>query len=591
MQLKLTLMMLWVCCTTMVVAQKRYAIRYVPAEEKAAPGFLKKSVADKETAKLYLQQLPSQLIANGYWAASLDSVAYDSTEVNVWLFVGEKYAWQSIRFDSVAGSWLRRMGWSGEQKMKNFQALSPDSVQQSLLSFLANNGYPFASATWDSVQISEGKLDGMLRLQTGPSYKIDSVVQNGKSIFNRKFLYRHLQMQPGIPYSQQAIDDADELLDELLFAERVQPSSVQMLGSGSVMNVYMKPRRSNIFNVLIGVMPASTSTPDNKLLVTGDVNILLRNVFGGGETIGANWQQIQYKSPRLNLLYQQPFIFNSKAGFEFGFDLFKKDTQYLNLQLRVGVPYKFDRYQTGKVFYELQQNNLSYVDSNTIKLTKELPVVADFGISNLGVEWDFNNTDYRYNPRSGQQANLVAVGGLKKIRKNNTITSLKDPNNPAFDFNDLYDTVQLQTYQLRMKLQYAGYLPIGRQAVCKAGLQAAWLQSANYYRNELYQIGGYKILRGFDEESIFARNYAVLTAEYRYLTGRNGYLFAFADGGWAAYQDAVQRYDHTYFGTGLGLNFETKNSQVNLSWAVGKRNDLPMDFRQSKIHIGFVNFF
>jgi outer membrane protein assembly factor BamA len=591
MRLKKLFFILCMCCSLLLVAQKRYAIHYIQPAGSALPKFIKTSVADKNAATIYLQQLPSKLVAQGFFAASIDSVLYDSLAAKVWLYTGEKYAWQSIRFDSSASRWLQQMGWNVENKMKQLRQLSPDSVQQALLVYLANHGYPFASAGWDSVQIANGKLEGKLTLQQGPVYKIDSIIQQGKAIFNKKFLYRHLQMTPGMPYSQQAIDEADGLLDELLFAERLQPSAIQMLGTGSLLNVYMKPKRSNVFNVLLGVMPASTQTPDNKLLITGDVNILLRNVFGGGEMIGANWQQIQYKSPRLNLLYQQPFIFNTKAGFDFGFDLFRKDTQFLNIQVRVGLPYQFNRYQTGKVFYQLQQNNVSFVDTLRIKQTKELPVLADFGISNLGVEWDLNKTDYRFNPRRGMQANLVALVGLKTIRKNATILSLTDPSDPSFNFADLYDTVKLKTYQLRMKATYAGYLPVGRQAVLKAGFQGGWLQSGNYFRNELFQIGGFKLLRGFDEESIFARNYAVVTAEYRYLTGRNGFLFAFADGGWARYQDETQQYAHTYFGTGLGLNVETKSSQINLSWAVGKRNDLPIDLRQSKIHIGFVNYF
>lgn len=591
MQLKLAFYIFCMCCSFLLAAQKRYGINYVQPGGTVLPKFIKTSAADKNAATVYLQQLPAQLVAQGFFAASVDSVSFDSLSVNVWLHIGEKYSWQAIRFDSSASRWLQQMGWNTEGKIKQLQMLSPDSLQQALLSFLANNGYPFASAGWDSVKILDGKLDGRLTLQQGPAYKIDSIIQQGKAVFNKKFLYRHLQMKPGMPYSQQAIDDADGLLDELLFAERIQPSAIQMLGTGSLLNVYMKPKRSNVFNVLLGVMPASTQTPDNELLITGDVNILLRNVFGGGEVIGANWQQIQYKSPRLNLLYQQPFMFNSKAGFDFEFDLFRKDTQFLNIQVRVGVPYQFDRYQTGKVFYQLQQNNLATVDTNTIKQTKELPVLADFGISNLGVEWDFNKTDYRFNPRRGQQVNVVALAGLKTVRKNTTITSLKDPSDPTFNYDDLYDTVQLKTYQLRLKGFYAGFLPVGRQAVLKAALQGGWLQSGNYYRNELFQIGGFKLLRGFDEESIFARSYAVATAEYRYITGKNGYLFAFTDAGWASYQDDVQQFSHTYFGTGLGLNVETKNSQINLSWAVGKRNDLPIDLRQSKIHIGFVNYF
>jgi hemolysin activation/secretion protein len=58
------------------------------------------------------------------------------------------------------------------------------------------------------------------------------------------------------------------------------------------------------------------------------------------------------------------------------------------------------------------------------------------------------------------------------------------------------------------------------------------LSSPNIFRNELFQIGGYRLLRGFDEESIFATQYGVGTVEYRFLSGLNSYFFAFADIGW-----------------------------------------------------------
>ena len=49
--------------------------------------------------------------------------------------------------------------------------------------------------------------------------------------------------------------------------------------------------------------------------------------------------------------------------------------------------------------------------------------------------------------------------------------------------------------------------------------------------------------------------------------------------------------NYTYFGTGLGLAFETKAGIFNLAWAVGKRNDTELNLRQSKIHFGFINYF
>nr|MCU0404255.1 BamA/TamA family outer membrane protein [Chitinophagaceae bacterium] len=153
------------------------------------------------------------------------------------------------------------------------------------------------------------------------------------------------------------------------------------------------------------------------------------------------------------------------------------------------------------------------------------------------------------------------------------------------------DSLALNTYQIRLKLNAAKYFPLGRATVFKLGLQAGTYESGNYFRNELFQIGGFKLLRGFDEESIFARRYAVLTSELRLLSGKNAYFFGFLDAGYAGYKDIETQFDHTYFGSGLGMVLETKNSLINISWAVGKRNDLPLDFRQSKIHLGLINFF
>ena len=576
--------------TSWATAQKRYAVQYEAVQNKW-PISLKNSFSNKEEATVYIGQLPQILIAKGFLAASVDSVWYDSTQAKVWLYAGQQYKWADIEMDSTARGWVKRMN-AEKGRSKNVSLLwPPDSLQQSLLDYLGNSGFPFASVFFDSVQIVDGAIHGKLLLRPGPPYKTDSIVQKGRLKMKPSFLYRYLQMKPGMAYNQEVMESADKLLDELQFAERTSPSAIQMLGSGSLFNVYLDPRKSNVFNALVGAMPASTQTTNNQLLITGDVNLLLRNAFGVGEVLAVNWQQIQYKSPRLNLMYQQPYLFASKAGIDFQFDLFKKDTQFLNLQLRIGVPYQFDAQQIGKVFYQLQQNNVAFVDTNTIKLTRQLPDLANFSISNFGLEYEFNNTDYRFNPRRGWQVNALGMGGIKTIRKNNDILSLQDPGNPDFNFASLYDSLRLNTYAVRLKVLAARYFGLGRQAVLKAVVQGGHIQSGNYFRNELFQIGGFRLLRGFDEESIFARSYAVSTAEYRYLTGRSSFLFAFVDAGYAGYRDELVSFSHTYIGTGLGINFQTKNSQVSLSWAVGKRNDLPLNLRQSKIHLGFVNFF
>jgi hypothetical protein len=358
-----------------------------------------------------------------------------------------------------------------------------------------------------------------------------------------------------------------------------------------VVNVYLEQRRSNVLNVLLGVMPASTQTPDNKVQVTGDVNILLRNSFRSGETIGVNWQQLQYKSPRLNLLYQQPYLFGSKAGIDFYFELFKKDIQFVNLQVRMGMPYEFSLQKSGKVLFHYQQTNVTTVDTQYVLSTGRLPDLAATAATSLGVDYQINTTNNRLNPRKGTELNLSFTGGTKTIKPSADIQNLKDPANPGSSFGYLYDSLAQNTYQFRIKMAAAKYFSIGRTSVIKLATNAATYESGNFFRNELFQIGGYRLLRGFDEESIYARRYGVLTSEYRLISGKNSFFFGFMDAGLVQYQDLETQFNNSYIGAGLGMVLETKNSLINISWGIGKRNDQSIDFRQSKIHLGLINFF
>ena len=60
----------------------------------------------------------------------------------------------------------------------------------------------------------------------------------------------------------------------------------------------------------------------------------------------------------------------------------------------------------------------------------------------------------------------------------------------------MYDSVKLKTYQLRFRVKAAQYFKTGKQTVLKTGINAGWYESPSYFRNELFQIGGYKLLRG-----------------------------------------------------------------------------------------------
>ena len=116
--------------------------------------------------------------------------------------------------------------------------------------------------------------------------------------------------------------------------------------------------------------------------------------------------------------------------------------------------------------------------------------------------------------------------------------------------------------------------------------------SPDIFRNELFQIGGYKLLRGFDEESIYATRYTVINAEYRLLIGLNAYLSFFTDYGLTKNRYANIDVSNNFFGAGVGMVYETKSGLLNISYAIGKRDDIKFNLREaSKIHFGYINYF
>ncbi|RYY50669.1 MAG: hypothetical protein EOO06_03230 [Chitinophagaceae bacterium] len=185
--------------------------------------------------------------------------------------------------------------------------------------------------------------------------------------------------------------------------------------------------------------------------------------------------------------------------------------------------------------------------------------------------------------------NITSTVGIKRIKQNGDIIGIKDP---GFNYATLYDSIKPKSYQLRLKGSAAHFFPLQKRATIKLGVQGGYYSSPNVFRNELFQIGGYKLLRGFNEESIYASQYAVATAEYRYLVDLNSYLFVFTDFGLVKNKYLGVNANNQFLGLGLGMMFETKAGLLNISYAVGKKDDVKFNIRESsKLHFGYINYF
>jgi outer membrane translocation and assembly module TamA len=566
------------------------SLHYKDSTITAEPPSIKTSFTDIQLLYDYVNTLPKILSTKGYPAASIDSSWQIGDTLHINLYLGTKYNWVQLRTIGIEKNILNKSGYNEKDftdKPLNIAVI--ETIKEKLLNIYENEGYPFALIYLDSVTIIENKISAVLTVNKILLYKIDSIKNYGKLKLNAKFLQRYLNISNGSTYSYEKLLDVDRKLLELPFAEPLSVSSLNMLGSGAILNINVNSKKSSEASAIFGFLPDANNT--GKFQLTGDVNLDLKNVFGAGEGLLLKYQSLQPKSPRLNLGYEKPYIFGSPFGVSFLFEFFKKDSSFLQVNAQAGLQLNLSKYQTGKIIVQWQNNNVLQggIDTNVIRQQKKLPDIIDVKSVNAGINYEYRNTNYKFNPIKGNEISLNVLTGIKNIQKNNDVLSIKSP---MYNYESLYDSVKLKSYQLKLKLAAAHYFQLSKSSTFKAAINAGIYNSPNIFRNEVFQIGGYKLLRGFDEESIYATQYSVLTAEYRFLNSLNSYIFGFIDAGSTKTKYQSINTNNFFTSAGVGIVLQTKAGLLNLSLALGKRDDVPFNIRQaSKIHFGYVNYF
>ncbi len=556
------------------------------------PALAIKSVfLSKEECYNYLRELPAFLHKKGFLSASVDTVLWGEDTAKVKLFVGRSYQWLFLNVSEIDKQLLEAAGFDEKNyRQTTFSISELESFRVRVLNKLEDAGYPFASVSLDSVQVEKGLVAARLNIDRGPQYQIDSIRIYGDATISKGFLHRYLHIPPGTLYQQKKLDQISPLIKQLPYLTEEQPWQLNMLGTGSVLDLYLKNKKSSQLNGFLGFLPANDQLGGNRMLLTGDLNIRLINSFGKGENLMLQFQQIQVQSPRLQISYQHPYVAGSAWGLDLAFDGFRKDSSFLNIRLQAGAQYAFGGNTEGKVFVQQFITTLDFIDTALIRLTKRLPAQVDQRTTFLGIDWKLSTIAGNVNPRNGVRLSLTCMGGLRNIRPNNAITSVKNNQDPSFNYASLYDSVKLRDFTFRIQAHAERYIPLGKISVLRTSLKTGFVQNRNLFRNELFQIGGLQILRGFDDESIFASYFSVLSLEYRLLTGPSSYLYAFADAGHTRNQTTSDKFK-TYAGTGFGTAFETKAGMFNVAFAVGGGAGVNMNLRQSKIHLGYINRF
>jgi len=539
-----------------------------------------------------LTQILKSVQNQGWYAASIDSVIEISKDtLQLKWFLGQTFQKINLQPQGLPDNVLKKWGKKGLQALKLTQF---NQIKKETLSYYENQGFPFAEVKTNGFE-NGNPIKASLEVDKGEFVTIDSIYNDNDLRVSRHFLSNYLKIKKEAAYNESAIKAISQKIENLSFISEIRPPEIVFDNGNATVKTYLKKAKSNRFDLVIGVIPKADG---NGIDITGDGEIELLNAFGYGEYYGLSYNSFQNKGKQFKSAVNIPYLPLIPIGIDFKFDIFIQDTLFRDINTHIALQY--DLFTNGNIqfFYQNQRTALINVDVSKVLITKALPTNLDIANSYYGGKINFSNLDYRFNPRKGWEITFDAALGFKKITENVQITSLSDESLPEFDFASLYDSLDVKSIQIKSNYSISRFFKIGRGGALHTKFYGGIIKNLSstnnpIFSNEQFRVGGYNSIRGFDEQSINADIFNVLSVEYRYILSKNSNAFLFFDAGNrinSIIDNQNFRVDYPY-GFGLGANFETKAGIFGLTYALGAQLGNSILFRNGKVHFGYLNYF
>ena len=510
-----------------------------------------KKCNDSISTNSFLKSRMEKFQQKAYFSAGYDSINFLAGNVYAYATLGS--ALQNANVDVSEVPFKVR-------KSKCKSPLSYMHLCEQVVDYYTSRGYIFATAHLDSIQFSENEFSARLKVDKGQIVKVDSLIINGEAKISRNYIERTLELKKNALLTTDKIDRIDNRLRNIAFLEQEQAFQLAFSEAKSDVLLFLKGKKASSFSGVLGIMPRSYTT--GKLMITGDIDLGLVNVFHQGENLKFKWKKYETQNQNLDVGFVFPYIFRSPIGIGADFNLEKKDSSYIKTdfygKVMVGN-------SASKGFYLYYRNTSSFPIGDNSDTTMNY---TKFGANLFGFGIDYCNVDYVGNPRRGIILKASADAGQKKADE--------EPE-PMFHSTVHYD--------------FSGYIGLSKSFSVKLRNSSRLIVSKHIYDNELMWVGGLNTVRGFDELSLPATFYTLGNLELRYLFERNSAVYALADAIYFGKMNTAESSRNYALGIGIGIDLNTPAGIFSLVYAIGKQNSNPFSFNNSKIHFGYKSYF
>ncbi|CAI8160497.1 MAG: Uncharacterised protein [Crocinitomicaceae bacterium] len=497
-------------------------------------------------------------IESGYFTCNVDSINLKNQKLKIYLQTGNLISLNSVKVNLPNSLSLKlREDFISDKTYFNANDFSEKIKKWIIL--MNNNGFPFAEFEFEKSEIINSKINLICNLISGPLVKIDSIINPEITKKELQLVYKFTDIRNGDLFELNKIYKISENIKNTGFIEEIRPPAYEFIDNKASIYTYFKPQSKNSINGLVGIQPGENET----VQFTGNVALNFQNALSYGEVLKFNWRRMFNSSQNLIAELSYPFLFNTNFEVQGGLDMIKKDSSFFNFNSKLIINYKSNsNFSNGFLFTNNNSTNLLEDDYSSTS------------VNSFGFVTNFKKLDNPFNPRKGFKIKSEIAYGWKETYAIDTVANniLKSPN-----FNG--------------NLSFSSYLSLLKRTTFKIKLSGSTIQNNILYENELTRIGGYKTIRGFDEESIWVSSFVLGNFEFRYLIDEKSNVFLFSDFAWTESKTNNFLMEDYFQSFGFGTNISMPNGLLTLIYGLGRKIDNPFLIRTGKIHLGFTSYF
>jgi hypothetical protein len=503
---------------------------------------------DSTALYIELNSVQKQLKMNGYFLSRIDSVAQEGKKYIAYLNLDKKVDSVFLKHKSISKQILQKYNF------KNNYIRIPINQLEEILNEISISqelqGNAFSKIKLKKIRIHHKTLYAEIDITSSKKRKIDKVIFKGYENFPKSFIKNYLNIDSKTTFNINKLMEISKLSKGLDFVSETKPPETLFTKDSTFIYVYLKKIQGSSFDGLVNF----TSQENGKLQFNGYLDLKLKNVLNKGEQLNLLWNRFGNEKQEFSISVKTPYIYNSKLSPEFTFSLYKQDSTFLNINLNANLK------------YQIKNNTNLFVSFNSEKSE--------------------NSAENISNNISTYENYFLGFGYEYKILKNdmfrNDIFFINI--NPSFGKRK---TINNTSQQIKIATTLAYLLDLNRKNSIYFRNKTALLNSTTYFDNELFRIGGNKSIRGFNEQSIFVKNYLVQNIEFRHQSSRSSYLYTITDLALISTTNSKEK----LYSLGLGYLFNSNSSQINISTAVGTNTENPLDFKNTQFFVNWMNFF